>query len=339
MKCKRCRRAEAAVDLPSHHAAFCPGCFFLFFRRQVTEGIRKLRLLAPDDRVLVCVSGGKDSLVLWDVLMDEGYETEGLYIDLGIEGYSDRSKEKVLAYAASRGKTPIVVELAKEGIPIPEAARCVRMQECSVCGTVKRYFFNRVAAEGKFTVVATGHNLDDETARLLGNLLHWQRDHLSRQHPLLPGGNGGLVRKVKPLWRVSEVETAAYGFLKGIDYVTEECPMSEDATSLVYKEALSRIEDRMPGTRIVFYKGFLDPSNPLRKGPEAAAPADAAPTPEDAAEAGFPRGTDVDAEEGGGTPRACASCGAPTYAETCSYCRMKERVRKAREQSSARGSR
>jgi hypothetical protein len=72
MKCKRCRRAEAAVDLPSHHAAFCPDCFFLFFRRQVTEGIRKLRLLSPEDRVLVCVSGGKDSLVLWDVLMDGG---------------------------------------------------------------------------------------------------------------------------------------------------------------------------------------------------------------------------------------------------------------------------
>ena len=46
MKCKRCRRAEAAVELPSHHAAFCPDCFLVFFRRQVTEGIRKLRLLA-----------------------------------------------------------------------------------------------------------------------------------------------------------------------------------------------------------------------------------------------------------------------------------------------------
>lgn len=339
MKCKRCRRAEAAVDLPSHHAAFCPDCFFVFFRRQVTEGIRKLRLFAPEDRVLVCVSGGKDSLVLWDVLMDEGYDTEGLYIDLGIDGYSGRSKEKVLAYAASRGKTPIVVELAKEGIPIPEAARCVRMQECSVCGTVKRYFFNRVAAEGKFTVVATGHNLDDETARLLGNLLHWQRDHLARQHPLLPEGDGGLVRKVKPLWRVSEVETAAYGFLKGIDYVTEECPMSEDATSLVYKEALSRIEDRMPGTRIVFYKGFLDPSNPLRKAPEGAAPGDAVPIPDDATPKDALPGTEADAEEAGGTARACASCGAPTYAETCSYCRMKERVRKAREQRVARVSR
>jgi tRNA(Ile)-lysidine synthase TilS/MesJ len=339
MKCKRCRRAEAAVDLPSHHAAFCPECFSVFFRRQVTEGVRKLRLLAPDDRVLVCVSGGKDSLVLWDVLMDEGYETEGLYIDLGIDGYSDRSKEKVLAYAASRGKTPIVVELAKEGVPIPEAARCVRMQECSICGTVKRYFFNRVAAEGKFTVVATGHNLDDETARLLGNLLHWQRGHLERQHPLLHGRGGGLVRKVKPLWRVSEVETAAYGFLKGIDYVTEECPMSGDATSLVYKEALSRIEDRMPGTRIVFYQGFLDPSNPLRKGAGAGASWDDSPVPEDVRAKDAGPGTVDDAAEAAGTPGACAACGAPTFTETCSFCRLKERVRKARSLRAARVSR
>jgi len=156
---------------------------------------------------------------------------------------------------------------------------------------------------------------------------------------LLPEAGGGLVRKVKPLWRVSEVETAAYGFLKGIDYVTEECPMSEDATSLVYKEALSRIEDRMPGTRIVFYQGFLDASNPLRKGPEAAAPADAAPMLEKAPVADAMRATDVDAEEDVGTPRACAACGAPTYAETCSFCRLKERVRKARELRAARGSR
>jgi tRNA(Ile)-lysidine synthase TilS/MesJ len=213
------------------------------------------------------------------------------------------------------------------------------MQECSICGTVKRYFFNRVAAEGKFTVVATGHNLDDETARLLGNLLHWQRDHLARQHPLLPGSVGGLVRKVKPLWRVSEVETAAYGFLKGIDYVTEECPMSEDATSLVYKEALSRIEDRMPGTRIVFYQGFLDPSNPLRKGPGDAAPADAVPMAKDAPAGDVARVTDVDEEEGVGTPQACVACGAPTYTETCSFCRLKERVRKARSLRAARISR
>ena len=301
MKCKRCRKAEAAVDLPSHNTAFCPGCFFLFFRRQVEEGIRTLSLLSPEDRVLVCVSGGKDSLVLWDILMELGYRTEGLHVDLGIEGYSDRSREKVLAYAGARGKEPILVDLRAEGIPIPEAAKRARKEECSVCGTVKRYFFNRIAAQRGFTVVATGHNLDDESARLLGNLLHWDQDHLSRQHPLLPETAEGLVRKVKPLWRVSEMETAAYGFLKEIDYVTEECPMSLDATSLVYKEALSLIEEEMPGTRRHFYQGFLHQNREVPGKP--------------------------------GAPGRCISCDAPTYTETCGYCRLKEHVTKARGHS------
>jgi len=309
VKCKRCRKAAAAVDLPSHHFAFCPDCFFVFFRRQVEEGIHKFSLLSPGDRVLVCVSGGKDSLVLWDILMELGYDTEGLYIDLGIEGYSDRSREKVLAFAAARGKEPIVVDLRREGVPIPEAAKKSHKEECSVCGTVKRYFFNRIASSRGFSVVATGHNLDDEAARLLGNLLHWHRDHLERQHPLLPEKSEGLVRKVKPLWRVSEMETAAYGFLKGIDYVTEECPLSEDATSLVYKEALSLIEEKMPGTRTKFYQGFL-------KGHRGRAP--------EGKETGKREASPGDRQ----APGPCIVCGAPTYTATCGYCRLKEKVGK-----------
>ncbi len=306
MKCRRCRGAQAVIELPSHHAAFCTGCFFLFFRRQVVSGIKAYSLLSADDRVLVCVSGGKDSLVLWDILMELGYRTEGLHIDLGIEGYSDRSKDKALAFAAARGREPIVVDLRAEGIPIPEAARRIRRPECSICGTVKRYFFNRVAAERGFTAVATGHNLDDEAARLAGNLLHWDGDRLARQHPLLPGTGTGLVRKVKPLWRVGELETAAYGVLKGIDYVTEECPMSVDATSLVYKEALDLIEEKMPGTRLRFYQEFL--RNRAKWGDAG---------PEEDGEAGAPGG-----------PTACAACGAPSYTETCAVCRLRERIRK-----------
>jgi uncharacterized protein (TIGR00269 family) len=309
VKCKRCRKAAAAVDLPSHHSAFCPDCFFVFFRRQVEVGIRKFSLLDPGDRVLVCVSGGKDSLVLWDILMELGYDTEGLYIDLGIGGYSDRSGEKVLAFAAARGKDPIVVDLRREGVPIPETAKRSRKEECAVCGTVKRYFFNRVAASRGFTVVATGHNLDDEASRLLGNLMRWHGEHLERQHPLLPEAGEGLVRKVKPLWRVSEMETAAYGFLKEIDYVVEECPMSHDATSLVYKEALSVIEEKMPGTRSNFYLGFL-----AKKGTFL----------------NLLTGADIDGAPSspGETSGKCTSCGAPTYAETCGFCRLKEKAGK-----------
>ena len=318
MKCKRCRKAQAAVDLPSHHSAFCPGCFFVFFRRQVEEGIRKYSLFDPRERVLVCVSGGKDSLVLWDVLLELGYDTEGLHIDLGIDGYSDRSRQKVAAFASARGKEPIVVDLRREGVPIPETAGRSRKEECAVCGTVKRYFFNRVAALRGFPVVATGHNLDDEAARLLGNLLHWHDDHLSRQHPLLPGGGEGLVRKVKPLWRVSEMETAAYGFLKGIDYVTEECPMSVDATSLVYKEVLAMLEEAMPGTRSKFYLGFL-----RRKGGRTRTERFSVLEASGSRSEGGPS-----AGEAKEPLSRCALCGAPSFAETCAYCRLKETAAK-----------
>jgi len=123
---------------------------------------------------------------------------------------------------------------------------------------VKRYFFNRVASEGKFTVVATGHNLDDEAARLLGNLLHWHRDHLSRQHRTSRLGRGAGPQGEAAV-AGERAGNASYGFLKGIDYVTEECPMSEDATSLVYKEVLSLIEEQMPGTRTVFTRDFSTP--------------------------------------------------------------------------------
>ena len=58
-----------------------------------------------------------------------------------------------------------------------------------------------------YDVLATGHNLDDEAAVLFGNVLQWSVDFLARQRPVLPAG-GGFVRRVKPLVRIAERETA-----------------------------------------------------------------------------------------------------------------------------------
>ena len=71
MKCRKCGDT-AALELRRHNAAFCSPHFIEFFQKQVREAIRHYRMLEPGESVLVAVSGGKDSLALWDVLLEDG---------------------------------------------------------------------------------------------------------------------------------------------------------------------------------------------------------------------------------------------------------------------------
>ena len=164
-----------------------------------------------------------------------------------------------------------------------------------VCGLSKRYVFNRAALDGGFDVVATGHNLDDEAATLLGNTLRWNVDYIARQSPVLPAEDG-LVKKVKPLHRLSELETAAYAFLRGIDYVVEECPLVAGNSQLRYKEAMNALEAISPGTKTQFFLGYLDRGMPL-----------------------FTRADDVALER-------CARCGQPTTGRFCAFCRARAQI-------------
>jgi uncharacterized protein (TIGR00269 family) len=216
------------------------------------------------DRVLVAVSGGKDSLSLWDVLLRLGYQADALYIDLGIDGgfgYSKVSFQMVEAFAARHPQASLhVVDVpAEHGETIPQVARRThrgRGKPCSVCGLIKRHEMNRVAREHGYDVVATGHNLDDEVAVMLGNVLHWQVGYLARQAPVLEEREG-LARKVKPFCRLYEREVAAYAFVRGIDYIYQECPYVEGSTTLSRKDLLNRLEASSPGSKLQFYLSFL----------------------------------------------------------------------------------
>ena len=69
-------------------------------------------MIAPGERVLVAVSGGKDSLAVWDILLELGYEADGLYLGLGIGDYSDASGElRPRPSPTARGVTLIEVDL------------------------------------------------------------------------------------------------------------------------------------------------------------------------------------------------------------------------------------
>jgi len=298
VKCTVCK-GPAVIDVRRHNANFCREHFLRLCRDQVARAIKDFGMLERSDRALVAVSGGKDSLAVWDILLELGYQADGLYLGLGIGDYSDASGAMARAFAAERGLDLVEIDLpADHGFDIPAGAKAARRVPCSACGLSKRHLFDDAAREGGYDVVVTGHNLDDEAAVLFGNVLHWQADYLGRQLPVLPARHG-FPRKVKPLVRLGEREMAAYCVLRGIDYIVEECPMAAGNKHLGYKEALNAIEVTSPGTKHDFYFGFL-------------ARASERFTP------------DAEAEQG--QLQACATCGAPTPGETCAFCRLVERA-------------
>jgi uncharacterized protein (TIGR00269 family) len=298
VKCRVCR-GPAVIDVRRHNAAFCRDHFVAHCREQVRRAIAAYDMIGVGARVLVAVSGGKDSLALWDILAELGIDADGLYLGLGIGEYSDSSVDYVRAHARGHGLKLHEIDLAEDvGFTIPRAAEVTHRSPCGACGLSKRHLFNTFALDHGYDVVATGHNLDDEAAVLLGNVLRWDSDYLGRQHPVLPAAPG-FVRKVKPLVRLGERESAAYCVVRGIDYQVEECPMAEGNRHLGYKEMLNQVEDRSPGTKAAFFFGFL--------------------------ERGHERFADQSARERGDLG-SCASCGAPTPGETCAFCRLQERA-------------
>jgi uncharacterized protein (TIGR00269 family) len=293
-KCRSCRK-PAVIDLPRHNANFCAEHFIQLCLRQMRRAIEDFSMFGPSDRLLVAVSGGKDSLALWDMLHMEGYSADGLYVGLGIGEYSDESGRIVRQFAAERGLVLQEIDLRNEyGFDIPTASRATRRVPCSACGLSKRHLFDDAAKRGGYDVLVTGHNLDDEAAVLFGNTLRWDVEYLRRQSPVLPAG-GGFGRKAKPLVRLSEREMAAWCVVRGIDYVIEECPMAIGNRHLAYKEALAGIERSSPGVTASFFLGYLDRMAPLL----AAAVEHDDPVP-------------------------CRRCGAPTSAEgeDCAFCRL-----------------
>jgi tRNA(Ile)-lysidine synthase TilS/MesJ len=246
VKCRVCRE-PAIIDIRRHNANFCTEHFLRLVRDQTQKAIDEFDMFTRDDRILVAVSGGKDSLAVWDILRELGYQVDGLYLGLGIGDYSDESGRFARDFATRRGLRLIEIDLPEHyGYDVPTGAKAARRAPCSACGLSKRHLFDQAAIDGGYDVVVTGHNLDDEAAVLFGNTLQWQTDYLGRQLPVLPA-RAGFPRKVKPLVRLGEREMAAYCVVRGIDYIVEECPMAVGNKHLGYKEALNAIELQSPG--------------------------------------------------------------------------------------------
>ncbi len=266
MKCKRCA-GKATVQLRSHNTAFCKDCFVFFFQRNVERSIEREQMFTRDERILVCVSGGKDSLALWDTLIALGYQTEGLYLGLGIGDYS----------TASQGK----VERVRVRARALRSASCVSRTRTTA---------SRFRTVGVLHPPAAVRRMRHLQAPLLRSRRpgRWLRGRRNRAQPRRRGGAaarqraalaGALSRQATAGARPRAREVRAQGASALPHQRVRErhlrVPASASTTSstsartataqrsCVYKDLLNRLEQAMPGTKLTFVSDFLRRAQPL----------------------------------------------------------------------------
>lgn len=264
----------------------------------VKNTIERFSLLKEGQSLFVAISGGKDSLSLAQILWRLGYDVKAFFIDLGIGSYSQQSREACESFCKERDIPLIIVNLREElGATIVEVGKKTGRKPCSVCGMVRRYLMNEVPLRYGVDTLATGHNLDDEVNVIIWNILRWDLEALSRLSPLLPRSHPRFTKKVKPLCLTYERDIARFAQVLGIKQVEERCPLSRGATLLQLKEFLNEIEEENPDIKRRFYEGFLLRRTKWEKQASA-------------------------------NLRECKLCGQPTTAEICSFCRLREAIKR-----------
>lgn len=264
-KCLRCKK-EAIIFIDS--LRFCEDCFKIYFENSFLraingEGFNK-KMLKKDEKIMVAVSGGKDSMVLWYLIKKYKFNITTLHINLNYGDFSEESLKVVKDFASKIQSPLIVFDLKKDfDIDMKEIfSRNKKREFCSICGLIKRYLLNKIAYDYNFDVIATGHNLDDGVAVVFKALLNWDLETLSRNNPILEKTHEKLIKKVKPLYRLQDKEIKIYADLIDIPHVNIICPYKKGKVTLTKtKEVVDFIDKNYKGIKRSFYYGFLRNKN------------------------------------------------------------------------------
>ena len=145
MRCRTCGE-KALINMRQHKLALCKSHYLSWVPEQVDRAIRRYHMFTHRDKLLIAVSGGKDSLSLWDILTRLGYAVDGLYIGLGIDAginYSISSQAQASKFAKERNLILHIVDIKAEyGETVPELAMRTprgRYKPCSVCTPVTHF--------------------------------------------------------------------------------------------------------------------------------------------------------------------------------------------------------
>ncbi|EIC21397.1 tRNA 2-thiocytidine(32) synthetase TtcA [Thiorhodovibrio frisius] len=213
--------------------------------RLVGRAIADYRMIQPGDRVLVAVSGGKDSLSLLQILRHlqrrapVHFELGVITVDPQVPGFDP---EPLIGYYSQLG-----LDYLYERQPIMEQAQAHMDGDsfCAYCARMKRGIMYRLCREHGYGVLALGQHLDDLGESLMMSMFHGGQLRTMKAHYRIDAGD---LRVIRPLVYCRERQTCAYAETAALPVVPDSCPACFDKPTQrdYFKGLLAREEQANP---------------------------------------------------------------------------------------------
>ena len=307
--CTLCGRKDAVFGRSYSGENLCVQCFCKTVEDRVRRTISKYEMLGPKDRIMVAVSGGKDSVTLLHILakIEKAFPDVVLCagtVDEGIRDYRDEALKIAEGNCRKLGVDHVVTSFKELfGYELDEIVELIRsrgengLTPCSYCGVLRRKALNIMAREAGVDKLVIAHSLDDETQTMLLNVVHGDPMRIARSKPVLNVIHPKLVQRVKPLCMVPEKEVVLYAYLKGIEFQSITCPYAQTALRNDIRTMLNRMEHKHAGTLFTVFRSM----EKIRPALEA-----------------FAEGVKL---------QDCRLCGEPTVGDLCRVCQMLQELR------------
>lgn len=261
MKCEVCKKKKREYFSENLGKTICNSCFLRSFERRIRKTIRNYNLLKDNDKILVAISGGKDScLTLQYLAKYYKYKPGKLYACYIDRGDSYSIKQALIAEKlAEKLKIPFHVASFREkfniGITdIRKIAEKHKVNNCSICGVLRRRVLELKARELKVNKVATGHNLTDDALSYLMNFSKGELKNFIHLGPISLPKRKEFVQRVKILSKVTDEEIKKYVDLKKIKYYPNACPCRVGSLRYNFLSVLSEIKKARPGAEFSITK-------------------------------------------------------------------------------------
>ena len=271
MQCSNCGNPKVIIKKEQSGQLLCKDCFIASIERKVKRTIKKEKLLDRGDKVLVALSGGKDSVTVLEIL--NSYRQRNIIdicavtFDEGIDNYRQDGVDIALRHAERLGIEHKVVSLKDEyGITLDEIMQTDNHRgSCTYCGVFRRTIINKAAREMGATKIATGHNIDDEVQAIMMNYLEGNTGNLTKLGAKTESKAEEFTVKIKPLREIPEREIGLYVVAKDLEVHFDSCPYAMQSFRGEVSEVINQLSEKHPTIKYSTLRGYDKIKNILKK--------------------------------------------------------------------------